>query len=156
MAVFVALGASACASSQASATNGTKTDAIQLHESGDGSLPPSLQSFFKSTIKNDELTGSLNEIDVYGPGSRTALVRASSGDVVVESPRELKLRFYLLVLHGHFVCTSCGGPATTKPLRGTIETRVWSSAEGGTDFGISSSLPAAMSRLHRLAVVTLS
>ena len=39
---------------------------------------------------------------------------------------------------------------------GTIETHVWSPVEGGTDFGIQNSLPTAVSRLPRLAVVTLS
>jgi hypothetical protein len=154
--VVLALGAAACASSHASGPNQSSTNAIQLHESGYGSLPPSLQSFVKATIKDEPPTGSVNEIDVYGPGSRAALVKASSGDVVVESRRERKLRFYLVVLRGHFVCKSCSGPAAAKPPHGTIETRVWSPAEGGTDYGISSSLPAAMSRLHRLAVITLS
>lgn len=107
-------------------------------------------------IKNGPPDGPVRRIDVYGPGSRAALVKASSGDIVVESPREQKMRFYLVVLHGRFVCNGCSGPAGAGPPHGTIETRVWSPAEGGTDFGISNSLPAAMSRLHRLATITLS
>jgi hypothetical protein len=98
----------------------------------------------------------VNEIDLYGPGSRRALVKASSGDLVVESPRERKQSFYLIVLHGRFVCDSCTGPASAKPPHGTIETRVWSPVAGGTDFGFGHSLPAAVSRLHRLAKITLS
>ena len=72
------------------------------------------------------------------------------------SPREAKERFYLVVLHGRFVCNGCSGPAGHKPPHGTIETHVWSAAEGSTDFGIGSSLPAAVSRLQRLATIRLS
>ncbi len=118
-------------------------------------MPPSLQNFIHSTIAT-EPNGEMSEIDVYGPGSRAALVKASSGDVVTESPSELKRRFYLVVLHGHFVCNGCSGPAGHKPPHGTIETQVWSPAEGSTDFGISNSLPAAVSQLPRPATITLS
>jgi hypothetical protein len=156
-AVLVAcvLGLPACASGH-SGSNQSSTDAIQLHESGYNSLPLSLQNFIHSAIKNGPPDGPVREIDVYGPGSRAALVKASSGDVVLESPGELKQRFYLIVLHGNFVCSDCTGPAGAKPPQGTIETHVWSRAEGSTDFGISHSLPAAVSQLHRLATITLS
>ena len=156
MAVVIgcALGVSACASSH-SARNQSSTDAIELHESGYGSLPPPLQNFIHSTIAT-EPSGEMSEIDVYGPGSRAALVKASSGDAVLESSGELKQRFYLIVLHGNFVCTGCSGPAGAKPPQGTIETHVWSRAEGSTDFGISHGLPAAVSQLPRLATITLS
>jgi hypothetical protein len=90
---------------------------------------------------------------VYGPDSRYQLVEASSGDLVAKSARERK-GFYLIVLHGHFVGFS--HPAGTKAPHGTIETQVWSATEGVTDTGIGDRLPAAVSRLHRLAVVTLS
>lgn len=153
-AVLIALGASACGGSHSRA-NQSSTDAIQLHASGYNSLGPSLRNFIRSMIASPA-DGPMNEIDVYGPGSRAALVKASSGDVVVESPREAKLRFYLIVAHGRFVCGGCSGPAGHKPPHGTIETHVWSQAEGGTDFGIGSSLPDAVSQLHRLAVIKLS
>jgi hypothetical protein len=90
---------------------------------------------------------------VYGPDSRYQLVKASSGDLVEKSARERK-GFYLIVLRGHFVGFS--HPAGTKAPRGTIETQVWSATEGVTDTGIGDRLPAAVSGLHRLAVVTLS
>ena len=138
-----------------STTNGTKTDAIELHESTYGPLPQSLQNFIRS-IEAAPSDGPVNEIDVYGPGSRVALVKASSGDIVTESAREQKEAFYLVVLHGTFVCHGCSVPAGARPPRGTIETHVWSQAEGSTDFGISNGLPAAMSSLHRLAVIALS
>lgn len=153
-----ALGTSACAGGHfgSDSSTGTKTDAIQLRESTYGTLTQPLRNLIHSTIKTGSPDGPVNEIEVYGPGSRAALVKASSGDVVVESARERKERFYLIVLHGHFVCNSCSGPARGKPPHGTIETRVWSPVAGGTDFGISNNLPAAMSRLHRLAAITLS
>jgi hypothetical protein len=155
-AVVIALGTSACASSHArSDPSTTKTDAIQLHASGYNSLAPPLRNFVRSIIAAPS-DGPINEIDVYGPGSRAALVKASSGDIVVMSPREARQRFYLIVARGQFVCDGCSGPAGHKPPHGTVETRVWSRAEGGTDFGIGGGLPAAVSRLHRLAVIKLS
>jgi hypothetical protein len=152
--VASAIAASACASGH-SETKQSTTDAIQLHETNYERLPPSLRNFIRSLIASPT-DGPLHEIDVYGPRSRSALVKASSGDVVMEDTSESKQRFYLVVVRGHFVCNGCSGPPGHKPPRGTIETHVWSQAEGATDFGISNSLPAAMSRLHALAVITLS
>ena len=156
----IALSTSACAGGQAahhvSATiAGTKTDAIQLQETGYNALPIPLQNFIRSLIASPG-DGPANEIDVYGPGSRAALVKASSGEVVVGSAHERKERFYLIVLHCHFVCRGCSTPAGGEPPRGTIETHVWSQAEGSTDFGIGNRLPAAVSHFHRQAVLTLS
>jgi len=126
-----------------------------VHASGYNSLTPPLQNSIRSRMAAST-DGPINEIDVYGPGSRAALVKASSGDIVVMSPREARLRFYLIVARGRFVCDGCSGPAGHKPPHGTVETRVWSRAEGGTDFGIGGGLPSAVSRLHRLAVIKLS
>jgi hypothetical protein len=153
-AVLIALGTSACAGGHRTSTQ-SSTDAIQLHQSGYDQLPLRLQNFIHSIIAAPT-DGPIKKIEVYGPGSRAALVKASSGDVVVESPREATRRFYLIVVHGNFVCAGCSGPAGNKPPHGTIETHVWSPVEGGTDFGIQNSLPTAVSRLPRLAVVTLS
>jgi hypothetical protein len=93
---------------------------------------------------------------VYGPDSRSALVQASSGDLI---PRTGDLRrFYLIVVHGHFVCGNCSGPAAdaNKPPRGTIATNVWSvKAARSTDFGLSHGLPAAMSHLGQPIVISL-
>ena len=98
---------------------------------------------------------SLQSIDVYGPGSRSALVKASSGDVVNPSATDIKnAPFYLFVLHGQFTCTDCSGPAGSKPPRGTIETFVWSPKGGGTDFGIGHSVPAAVGQLNLMAQIT--
>ena len=152
--VLCALGVSACAGGHSGAKE-VSTDAIQLHESTSGPVPQKLQNFVHS-IEAGSSDGPVNEIDVYGPGSRAALVKASSGEVVSESPSQRKKRFYLIVLHGQFVCGSCTGPVGAKAPQGTIETRVWAPSAGGLDFGISNSLPAAVSRLHRLAVIQLS
>ena len=96
---------------------------------------------------------SSKRVVVYGPDSRYQLVKASSGDLVEKSARE-RTGFYLIVLHGHFVGFS--HPAGAKAPRGTVETQVWSATEGVTDTGIGDRLPAAVSGLHGLAVVTLS
>ena len=96
---------------------------------------------------------SVTQVEVYGPASRLALVRASSGSWVSESPRERKAPFYLIVVYGKFVCHSCSVPPGATPPRGTIETTIWSPTIGGTDFGLSDHLPAAVSRLHRVAVI---
>jgi hypothetical protein len=92
---------------------------------------------------------------VYGPDSRYALVKASSGDLVQKLPQERK-GYYLIVLHGHFVCGGCTGPvAGAKPARGKVATIVWSPKAGQTDFGIGKrSVPLV--RLTAPAVVSLS
>jgi outer membrane murein-binding lipoprotein Lpp len=149
-----AVATSGCASSHA-AQHQASTNAIQLHESGYDQLSPKLQDFIRSTIR-DSPDGHVTEIDVYGPGTRAALVKASSGDIVYPTGREATEPFYLIVLHGHFVCTGCSGPAGSKPPTGTIETHVWSPAAGSLDFGIQNSLPPAVSLLNRLAVIQLS
>jgi len=146
-----ALAASGCANRMV-VHHQSSTDAIQLQESG---LSPKLQSFIRTTIR-DSHGDRLTEIDVYGPGTRAALVKASSGDIVYSTGREATEPFYLIVLHGHFVCTGCTGPAGHKPPRGTIETHVWSPKAGSLDFGIQNGLPAAVSLLNRLAVIQLS
>ena len=90
---------------------------------------------------------SVKSAQVYGPDSRSALVNASSGDLVQKTVRERK-GFYLIVLRGHFVCDSCSGPAGAKRPRGTVATDVWSPRGGRTDFGLSERLPAAVSRIR--------
>jgi hypothetical protein len=91
---------------------------------------------------------------VYGPDSRYVLVKASSGDLVEKLARERR-GFYLIVLRGRFVCNSCTGPAGAAPPKGTIATNVWSPTRGGTDFGLSRGLPAAVSGLPGPTVVEL-
>ena len=153
----IALGASGCAGSgrPSSASTTTKTAQSGLHESFSHPVPKALRAFIHSLVTGPG-NGPIHELEVYGPGSRTALVKASSGDVVVESAQELKMPFYLVVARGRFVCDSCSGPPGHKAPHGTIETWVWSAQEKSTDFGFSSGLPGTMSHLHRIAAVTLS
>lgn len=65
------------------------------------------------------------------------------------------MRFYLIVLRGHFICRDCSVAPGAKPPRGTIATLVWPPTEGGTDSGISDRLAAGMSRLGRPVTISL-
>ena len=114
-------------------------------------LPASLVRLIHSFRSDSGLTA--NRVEVYGPGSRRELVKASSGDLVQKLEAERK-GFYVIVLHGHFVAGS--HPQGTKAPRGTVETQVWSAAEGVTDTGISNRLPAALYRLNSPTLVRVS
>lgn len=152
--IATVLAASGCASSHA-ARYQSSTDAVQFNEVGYEQLPPKLRDFIRTTIR-DSLDGRATEIDVYGPASRAALVKASSGDVVVETAGQRDKPFYLIVLHGHFVCGECSRPLGAKSPEGTIETHVWSPTAGTLDFGVQSSLPATVSLLDRVAMIQVS
>jgi hypothetical protein len=116
-------------------------------------LPAPLVKLIHSFRTDSSVTA--NRVEVYGPGSRRALVRASSGDLVQKLAAERK-GFYVIVLHGHFVAGSSGSrPAGTKAPRGTVETQVWSAKEGVTDTGISNRLPAAVYRLKGPTLVSV-
>ena len=97
---------------------------------------------------------SVKTAQVYGPATHVALVQASLGQRVSESTHERNARFYLIVLHGHFVCHGCPGPSAAAP-RGTIATQVWSPTVGYGDFGLRGGLPASMSRLGKPTVIRL-
>lgn len=97
---------------------------------------------------------SVKTAQVYGPDSRYLLVKASSGDLVQKLAGERK-GFYLIVLHGDFVCHSCAGPAAAKPPRGKIATDVWSPTAGGTDFGLSNR-PVVTSHLRGPTIIALT
>jgi hypothetical protein len=120
-------------------------------------LPPSLVKQLAAEARG--LTKGLGDpsvktAEVYGPDSRSALVQASSGAVIPRTGD--RKRFYLIVVQGNFVCDSCRGPAGSKPPKGTIATSVWSIKAGhSTDFGLSHTLPRAMSTLGRPAVISL-
>src|SRR5436190_2278412 len=62
---------------------------------------------------------SVKTAQVYGPASHIALVEASLGQRVDQAGDEPKARFYLIVLHGHFVCYSCAGVLGAKAPHGT-------------------------------------
>jgi hypothetical protein len=142
--VAAAFALTACGSSHRVVTD--QAPAQQLT-----TLPAPLVKLIHSISKDRGVSGK--QVVVYGPGSRYLLVKASSGDLVQKTASERK-GFYLVVVHGHFVGFS--HPAGTKAPRGTIETQVWSATEGVTDTGISDRLPAAVFRLHRVAVVALA
>lgn len=99
---------------------------------------------------------SVKTAQVYGPDSRYLLVKASSGDLVQKAARERK-GFYLIVLHGHFVCRGCSRPpgSTAKPPRGKIATEVWSPTTGQTDFGVGNR-PVATAHLGGPDVIQIS
>jgi hypothetical protein len=141
--VGVTLGLSACGGSHMITVN-AGPDPVRV------GLPAPLVTLIRSFSEDRSVTAK--RVEVYGPGSRRALVRASSGDLVQEIPAERK-GFYLIVLHGHFVAGS--HPAGTKAPRGTVETQVWSAKEGVTDTGISNRLPATLSRLKGPALVSI-
>ena len=145
--VVIALGASACGGS-----HGVSTKKAHLHIPSN--LPTSLISYIRKAVKNSD--GTVSSVAVYGPSSRKRLVKASSGAGVYESPKERTMRFYLVVVNGSFVCTSCTGPPEAKPPRGTVETYVWSAEERGTDYGIGDSAGPGVPRLHRLATIAVS
>jgi hypothetical protein len=107
--------------------------------------------------KHPSKYSTVNRIEVYGPGSLSALEAAtdpgSSGPP--ETPQERTTRYYVTVLYGRFVCVMCHG-LWTSPPRGTVETFVWSPTPvGETAFGLMHHLPRAVSRLHRLIRIKL-
>ena len=135
----VALATSGCGGASRPATTGVSR------------LPTSLRAYIHST-KTTWRDGPINEIDVYGPASRGALVKASSGDLVFDHSKG----FYLLVMHGNFVCTWCSSPRGGTTQTGTVETQVWSPKQGGTDAGIEHAVPAGIAKLHRLATIQVN
>jgi hypothetical protein len=132
--VAAALGLSACGGSHRVVTDQAP---VQQHTT----LPAPLVKLIHSFSTDRSVTAK--RVEVYGPGSRRALVKASSGDLVQKIAAERK-GFFLIVLHGHFVGDA---PSGAKPPHGTVETQVWSATQGVTDTGISNRLPAAVFRL---------
>jgi hypothetical protein len=98
---------------------------------------------------------SVKTAQVYWPASHVALLSASLGQRVSETSREPKARFYLIVLHGHFVCRGCPHLRAPSP-HGTIATQLWSPTVAGYDaFSLGRSLPASISNLGKPNVITL-
>ncbi len=129
--VAATLALSACGGSHMAVVN----DGPPL---GHATLPPPLWKPIRAEARAMARSlgdPSVTTAQVYGPDSRYLLVKASSGDLVGKSAGK---GFYLIVLHGHFVCHGCSRPhgSTAKPPRGKIATEVWSPKTGQTDFGI--------------------
>jgi hypothetical protein len=114
-------------------------------------VPPLLRSFIDSKTAGFP-DGTIDAIDVYGPGRRAALVKASMGDTLHKPGQG----FYLVVFHGQFYCGGCPGPNPLKTPQAAIEVTVWSPPKGETDWGIMKTLQPAVRKLHRLAKVAVS
>ena len=117
-------------------------------------LPPSLRTYAQSILE-DAPNGVATEVEVYGPGSRAHLVKADSGDWVLESASEKRTRFYLVVAHGHFTNYVFSPPVGFKqPPPATIATFIRSAQGKTTDSGFKNSIGPGVSGLNRLAVFT--
>ncbi len=150
--VAAALALSACGGSSMVAVN-AGPDLVQV------TLHPSLWKPIRAEARSMAKSlgdPSVKTAQVYGPDSRYLLVKASSGDLVQKIARERK-GFYLIVLHGHFVCHGCSRPpgSTAKPPQGKIATEVWSPKTGQTDFGIGNK-PMATAHLRGPTVIQIS
>jgi hypothetical protein len=90
---------------------------------------------------------SAKTAEVFGPASYTALVNASQN---VSSTAHRSGSFYLLVLHGRFVCAWCSRPPGGKSPTGRTVTQIWSPAAGRLDLSIlHRGLAPSISRLGR-------
>jgi hypothetical protein len=160
LAVSVVLATSACGSAHAVGRPGpdAKRDFVTVHAPSLANLPRAVRKNVEFEIraaKHPVDPATVNMIEVYGPGTRTALNAAAGGGEGV-APWAHK-DYYLTVLYGHFVCDSCSRPPGAATPRGSVEWFVWSSpTSGGSDFGLVRKLPPAVSRLHRLTRITLS
>jgi hypothetical protein len=96
---------------------------------------------------------SVTTAQAYGPASYRAVLVASEG---VTTTNRRRGRFYLIVLHGRFVCAGCPRPPGAQSPQGSIATRLWSpDGAGGGGFGIRSKLPATISQLGRPTLISL-
>jgi hypothetical protein len=86
---------------------------------------------------------------VYGPASYRAALKASDGATTTNRRQG---RFYVIVLHGRFVCAWCPRP---PGAHSPIATRIWSATGHGGGFGIRSKLPASLSQLGRPTLISL-
>jgi len=161
LAVSVVLATSACGSAHVvgrPGPDGTR-DFVTVHAPSLASLPRPVRrnvEFEIRVAKHPVDPATVNTIEIYGPGTRTALNAAAGGGEGVATWAPHK-DYYLTVLHGHFVCNSCSRPAGAATPTGPIEWFIWSSpTSGGSDFGLVRKLPRSMSRLHRLVRVRLS
>lgn len=104
--------------------------------------------------------GAITEIDVYGPRERAPLVKAAIGhDAEHRGKSDVKDKgkdFYLVVLHGNFVCSGCSGPHPLIPPHTKIEVAVWSPREGESDWAIMKTLQPGVKKLHWLAKVRVT
>jgi hypothetical protein len=111
-------------------------------------LPLPLREFIHSWIR-DFPGGTIDRIDVFGPGARAALVRASMGNHLDDK----STGSYLVVIHENSVCSGCIRPHPGLPAYYRIDIAVWSWSKGPTDWAIRKTLLPAVKKLHRLEIV---
>jgi hypothetical protein len=101
-------------------------------------------------------SSSVKTVQVYGPASHAAIEKAVQGKAFTGDASHGRGRWYLIVLHGHFVFTGPLPPGAKQP-RSRVVMEVWSpTAKWGSDVSFESRLPAAVSRLGRPAAIDLS
>ncbi len=111
-------------------------------------LPLPLKEFIHSWVK-DFPSSTIARIDVYGPGDRAALVKASMHNHL----HDKSAHSYLVVIHENSVCAGCARPHPELPTYYRIDIAVWSWSKGPTDWAIRKNVPPAVKKLHRLARV---
>jgi hypothetical protein len=94
---------------------------------------------------------------VDGPASYAAALKAWGG---ATTPNRRKGRYYVIVVHGRFVCGWCPRPAAANGRaapspRGSITTRLWSPTTGSNGIGLRTRLPASIARLSRPILISL-
>jgi hypothetical protein len=141
---------------KAGLTGAASLVAITVALSGCGGghgLPAPLLKLIQSG-NNQGVTGKT--VEVYGPGSRSAINKADSGTVMKDTAAE-RNGCYLIVYHGHFQAGSSGGPLPpgVKPRHYPILTNVWCAKEGFTDYGVEPRLSPAVARLGGPTAVAL-
>jgi hypothetical protein len=164
--VAITLAVSACAASHGAAggrrrstiapTNAASVRLVKA--SGGDRLPTSLQKRIAAKarrVANSLGDTSVKDAQVYGPAPNAGLEAAWLGQRVNETAHQRKADFYLIVLHGHFVCQWCPRPPGAESPRGTIAAHVWSPTRGDGLLGLRHSLAASMSRLGKPTVISL-
>ena len=104
------------------------------------------------TAHSLEDSSRLTTARVYGPASYRAVLKASDGTTTTN---HRKGRFYVIVLHGRFVCSWCPRPPGAQSPHGSIATRIWSPDGHGGGFGIRRKLPGSLSQLGSPTLVRL-
>jgi hypothetical protein len=126
---------------------------LGLRGGGSHAVPVALLKLIHSG-NNNGVTG--RTVEVYGPSSRSAINKASSGAVMKDTPAE-RSGCYLVVYHGRFEAPSSPGPPPpgVKPRHYPVMTNVWCAAEGYTDYGVGYRACPSQCRLGGPIVVAL-
>jgi len=119
-------------------------------------LPASIRADIHTFTTPPLPFGKTREVDVYGPAPEEALLKATDTAVypgLDDAPQPTN--FYLVVFHGRFVCKACthGLGSATQPA--ALDFDILAAHGGGDVGGMLRVLPVAVSKLHRLASITL-